>query len=83
MVSFFSLIYCLFILWLLLVIIIISFLFVLGLWGGGGGEERGMRGGGGYDQMIAKDGKRTNLSQIKGFHNYLFLSEFSYTNKTV
>ena len=69
-------------------IIIISFLFVLGLWGGGGGgwgggEERGMRGGGGYDQMIAKDGKRTNLSQIKGFHNYLFLSEFSYTNKTV
>ena len=51
--------------------------------GWGGEEERGMRGGGGYDQMIAKDEKRTNLSQIKGFHNRLFLSEFSYTNKTV
>ena len=52
---------------------------------GGGGEVTGMRGGGGYDQITSKDGKGTNCSksEIKGLHNCLFLSEFSYTNKTV
>ena len=54
--------------------------------GGGGGRGEGNERRWwlcGYDQMIPKDGKRTNPSQIKGFHNCLFLSEFSYTNKTV